>query len=155
MSGTVAPVPAPPLRRNRQFVALWVGQAVSNLGISISSFAYPVLVLGATGSPAQAGLVGSTLAVTTFFLRLPAGVLVDRWNRKTIMVVCDLGRAVVSASLALALALGHFRLVHVLAVAVAEGAFGVLFGPAESATVRRVVAPEQIRDAVARNQSRA
>jgi MFS family permease len=143
------------LHRNREFLALWVGQAVSNLGISISSFAYPLVVLEATGSPTKAGLVGSILAGTAFFLRLPAGVLVDRWNRRAIMIVCDAGRAVNAAAFATTLALGHFYFVQVLLVAVVEATLGVLFGPAESAAVRRVVAPEQIRDAVAQNQSRA
>jgi MFS family permease len=148
-------VTAVALRRNRDFVALWVGQAVSNLGISISSFAYPLVVLVGTGSATKAGLVGSVLTGTTFFLRLPAGALVDRWDRRRIMLACDAGRALASASLAVALALGHFYLSHVLAVAVVEGSLGVLFGPAESAAVRRVVEPEQRREAVARNQSRA
>src|SRR3954467_4651159 len=98
---------ATPLGRNRDFVALWVGQAVSNLGISISSFAYPLIVLAATGSPAKAGLVGSVLAGTTFTLRLPAGALVDRVDRKRLMIVCDAGRALASASLAAALAFGR------------------------------------------------
>jgi len=128
---------------------------VSNLGISISSFAYPLVVLEATGSPVRAGVVGSVLAGTAFVLRLPAGVLVDRWNRRAILVVCDGARAVNAAAFALALALGHFFFAQVLVVAFFEAALGVLFGPAESAAVRRVVRPEQIREAVAQNQSRA
>src|SRR4051812_14115944 len=112
---------ASPLRRNREFVALWIGQTVSALGISISSFAYPLVVLGATGSPAQAGLVGSVLAATTFFLRLPAGALTDRWDRKRIMVACDAGRAVASASLALALAAGRVPPWPVPALALVQG----------------------------------
>jgi MFS family permease len=148
-------VSPPPLHRNRELVALWIGNAVSWLGISISSFAYPLVVLQATGSAAKAGLVGSVLTATTFFLRLPAGALTDRWDRKRIMIACDAGRAAGSASLALALALGHFHLWHVLIVAFLEGSLGTLFGPAESAAVRRVVAPEQRREAVALNTSRA
>jgi MFS family permease len=142
------------LGRNREYVALWVGQAVSNLGISISSFAYPVVVLAATGSPVEAGAVGSVLAATAFFLRLPAGVLVDRWNRRTILIACDLGRAVNALAFGLVLAAGHFYYPQVLLVAFVEAALGVLFGPAESAAVRRVVRPEQVREAVAANQSR-
>jgi len=144
----------PPLRKNREFVALWIGGAVSNLGISISSFAYPLVVLGATGSPGQAGLVGSVLTATTFFLRIPLGALTDRWDRKRIMVACDAGRAAASASLALALGFDGFHLWHVLLVAFVEGSLGTLFGPSESAAVRLVVAPEQRREAVARNASR-
>jgi predicted MFS family arabinose efflux permease len=112
-------------------------------------------VLEATGSPAEAGLVGSVLAGTAFFLRLPAGVLADRWNRRAILLCCDAGRAASAAALAVALALGHFFFVQILLVAVVEAGLGVLFGPAESGAVRRVVAPDQIRDAVARNQSRS
>jgi predicted MFS family arabinose efflux permease len=148
-------VSARPLRRNREFLALWVGEAVSNLGISISSFAYPLVVLEATGSPAKAGLVGTVLAGTAFFLRLPAGVLVDRWNRKAILIACDAGRALNAAGFAAALAWGSFFLPHVLAVAFVEAALGVLFGPAEAAAVRRVVAPDQVREAIARNESRS
>jgi predicted MFS family arabinose efflux permease len=144
-----------PLRQNREFVALWIGNAVSWLGISISSFAYPLVVLQATGSATKAGLVGSVLTATTFFLRLPLGALTDRWDRKRIMIACDAGRAAGSASLALALAFGRFHLWHVLIVAFIEGSLGTLFGPAEAAAVRRVVAPEQRREAVALNQSRA
>src|SRR5581483_952077 len=143
-----------PLRKNRDFAALWIGQAVSHLGISISSFAYPVVVLELTGSAAKAGAVGSVLAGTAFVLRLPAGVAADRWNRRARMVACDLGRAINSAAFAVALALGYFVFAQALAVAFVEAALGVLFGPAESASVRRVVGPERIREAVAQNQSR-
>lgn len=62
-----------PLRRNREFVALWVGQATSALGTSMSTLAYPLLVLTVTDSPGQAGLVASVLAATTFLLRNRAG----------------------------------------------------------------------------------
>jgi MFS family permease len=143
-----------PLRRNRDYTALWIGQAVSNLGISISSFAYPLVVLAATGSPVEAGAVGSVLTATAFFLRLPAGALVDRWNRRAILVACDLGRAANAAAFAIVLATGRFYYPQVLLVAFFEAALGVLFGPAESAAVRRVVAPDQVREAVAANQSR-
>ena len=108
------------LGRNRDYRALWVGQAVSNLGISVSSFAYPLVVLAATGSPLKAGVVGSVLAGTAFVLRIPAGVLVDRWNRRAILVGCDLGRAGNAAAFAIVLAMGHFFYPQVLLVAFNE-----------------------------------
>ena len=144
----------PALRQNRDFVALWIGQAVSHLGISISSFAYPVVALMATGSATKAGAIGSVLAGTAFVLRLPAGLIVDRCNRRALMVVCDLGRALNSAAFALVLALGHFVFAQALAVAFIEAALGVVFGPAESASIRRVVGPGRVGEAVAQNQSR-
>lgn len=144
-----------PLRRNREFVALWVGQAVSTFGIGISSFAYPLVVLAATGSALRAGVVGTVLAGTAFVLRLPAGALVDRLPRKRVLVLCDLGRALNSAAFALVLALGRFWYPHVLLVAFLEAALGVIFGPAETAAVRRVVGSGRVREAVAANASRA
>lgn len=142
------------LRGNRDFVALWVGQAVSNLGISISAFAYPLVVLAATGSALEAGAVGSVLATTSFVLRLPAGAFVDRWDRRRIMIACDAGRIVNAAAFGVAIALNRFHFAHVLVVAFVEAALGVLFGPAEAAAVRRVVQPEQRREAVAANAGR-
>lgn len=125
------------------------------LGTSISSLAYPLVILDATGSAAKAGIVTSTLAATTFVLRLPGGVLVDLWSRRRILLLCDAGRALAVASLALTLALGHLVLAQIVLVAIVEAALGVLFGPSEVAAVRRVVEPGQIRDAIARNQTRS
>lgn len=146
-------VPAP-LSRNRDFRALWTGQTVSALGTSISSLAYPLLVLAVTGSPALAGLVGTVLAAVTFALRIPASAVADRMDRKRLMLVCDAGRCLAVGSLAVAVLLDSVALAHVLLVAVAEAAFGVLFAPAEAVAVRRVVPVEQLGRAVAVNQSR-
>jgi MFS family permease len=146
--------PELPLRRNRDFVALWVGQTASALGTSISSLAYPLLLLAVTGSPALAGAGATVLAATTFLLRIPAGVVADRVDRKRLMLVCDGGRLMAVGSLGLTAAFGEVHLAHVFLVAVVEGALGVLFAPAETVAVRAVVAPSQVRDAVARNQAR-
>lgn len=143
-----------PLRRNREFVALWVGQAVSALGASTSALAYPLLVLVTTGSPALAGLVSAVLAATTFVVRLPAGVVADRVDRRRLMLWCDAGRFLAVGSMAVAVLAGRVSLAHILLVAVVEGTFGALFAPAEAVAVRRVVEPSRVRDAVAANESR-
>lgn len=143
-----------PLRHNRDFRALWIGQTASALGTSISSLAYPLLVLAVTGSAALAGLVGTVLAAVTFVLRIPAGLLTDRVDRKRLMLLCDAGRFVAVGSLAAAVFIDHVSMGHILAVAVVEATLGVLFGPAETVAVRRVVAGDQVRGAIAVNQSR-
>lgn len=135
-------------------MALWVGQAGSALGTSISSLAYPLLLLAVTGSPAIAGAVAAVLAATTFVLRIPAGVVADLLDRRRLMLLCDAGRMVAVGSLGLAIVLDELHLAHVFLVAVVEGALGVLFAPAEQAAVRAVVAPTQLRDAIATNQAR-
>lgn len=71
-----------PLRRNREFMLLWSGQALSSLGSQISLVAYPLLVLAITGSPAKAGIVGFARNLPVAVLALPAGAIADRVNRK-------------------------------------------------------------------------
>src|SRR5580765_6141519 len=81
------------LWRNRDYLLLWSGQAISDIGGAVSELAFPLLVLAVTHSPAQAGFVAALRALPATLFSLFAGVLVDRWNRKLVMLVCDIGRA--------------------------------------------------------------
>ncbi len=82
-----------PFWRNRDYLLLFGGQMVSNVGSEVSLLAFPLLVLFLTGSPAQAGIIGALRGLPYFVLGLPAGALVDRWDRKRVMILCDSGRA--------------------------------------------------------------
>ncbi|WP_437184626.1 MFS transporter [Streptomyces xanthophaeus] len=84
----------PPLRRNRDFAVFWLGQALSVLGGSVSMLALPLLVLDATGSIVQMGLVTVVSAATAIGTGVFAGYVVDRADRRRLMIVCDLARAV-------------------------------------------------------------
>ena len=57
------------LWRNRSYMLLWSGQAVSTIGTEISTVAFPLLVLFVTNSPAQAGLMGAVRALPYLFFR--------------------------------------------------------------------------------------
>src|SRR2546430_489734 len=63
-----------PLRRNRDFVLLQIGQALSTVGSEASGIAYTLLVLALTGSPAKAGLAGFARLVPLALFARPAGV---------------------------------------------------------------------------------
>jgi MFS family permease len=142
------------LLRNREFMLLWSGQAVSELGTRTAWIAYPLLVLAITASPAQAGIVGFANRLPFLLFSLPAGAIVDRWDRKRIMLACDAGRAIGVGSVAGALAVGHITLAHVVIVAFVEGILTVFVGPAEFAAVRRIVPRAQIPAAIAQNEAR-
>ncbi|MFX4293412.1 MFS transporter [Streptomyces bohaiensis] len=144
-----------PLRRNRDFMLLWGGSAVALVGSTASTVAYPLLILAVTGSAADAGLVGFVTLLPALLFQLPAGVLVDRWNRKRVMVWCDALRALGAASIVLALALGELRLAHVMVVGFVEGTLTVLNGLASTAAVPNVVHRSQLSLALARNESRS
>jgi MFS family permease len=143
-----------PLRHNRDFMLLWVGQAVSELGSRTAWIAYPLLVLALTGSPAKAGIVGSASRFPYVLFSLPAGALVDRWNRRRVMLICDAGRAAGVGSIAAVLATGHIAFIHILAVAFAEGTMTVFTGPAEFGAIRWIVPRERVAAAIAQNEGR-
>ena len=144
-----AQTPRAPLWRNREFVLLEGGQSISDAGTQVSDLAFPLLVLALTGSPAQAGLVGTLRAAPYFLLALPAGALVDRWNRRTVMLVCDSGRALCLGAIALAAAMNALSLPLIYAVALGEGMLGVIYSLASIACLPRIVPKRQLPQAYA------
>ncbi|GIJ70083.1 MFS transporter [Virgisporangium ochraceum] len=142
------------LWRNRDFMLLWSGQVVSTLGTRISGIAYPLLVLALTGSPAQAGLVGFAQGLPFLVWFLPAGALVDRWPRKRVMLVADLGRGLALGTVAAAVLVDRITVAHLLLVAFVEGTLYVFFLLAEGAALPHVVPRPQLSTAIAQNQAR-
>jgi MFS family permease len=143
-----------PLRRNREFLLLWSGQAISQLGSQVSLVAFPLLVLAVTGSPAKAGLVAFARNVPIAALALPAGLLADRVNRRRLMVATDGVRALAMTSIPIAAVAGRVPYALILVLAAIDGTGYVLTAVAERGALRQLVAPEQLGEAVARNESR-
>jgi predicted MFS family arabinose efflux permease len=126
---------------------------VSTLGSHTAGIVYPLLVLALTGSPEIVGWV-SALRITPFVLLcLPVGAMIDRWDRRRVMLWCDLGRGLVVGSLPLAMLLGPPSLSHIVVVAVVEGTLMVFYNLAEVAALPRVVARPHLPQASAINQA--
>jgi MFS family permease len=142
----------PSLLRNRDFMLLWSGFAVSTLGTSFSNLAMPILALAITGSPAQAGLIGAAKLAPYLIFSLPAGALLDRWNRKTVMVYCDFLRFFVLASIPIAFAFGWLTIIQLAIVAFCEGIGHVFFSVAQLAALPRVTPGKQLAQANALNE---
>jgi MFS family permease len=143
-----------PLRRNRDFVLLQVGQALSVLGSTSTYVAYPLLVLALTHSPAKAGAVGFANVLPYALFALLAGVVADRIDRKRLMIAMDVVRAAAMASIVAALAAGVLTFWQVAAVAFVEGSAFVFFNIAEVGALRSVVPGWQLPEAAAVEQSR-
>jgi MFS family permease len=138
-----------PLWRNRDYMLLWSGQMISAVGTRVSMLAFPLFVLAITHSPAQAGLIGAARGLPYALLILPAGALVDRWNRKRVMILCDIGRAIALGSIPFALILGRLTIAQLFVVALVEGTLFTFFGLAETACLPQVVSKEQLPTAAA------
>lgn len=136
--------------RNLDYMLLWGGQTVSNIGTGVSTIAYPLLVLAVTGSPAQAGFISAARSLVYVILVMPAGALVDRWDRKLAMISCDILRGVSLVSIAVAAALGHLTLEQLYITSVIEAAAGTFFNIAEVSCLPQVVAREQLPAAMGR-----
>jgi MFS family permease len=147
-------VPASPLRRNRDFVLLQVGQALSTIGSSSSAIAYPLLVLSITHSAPKAGLVGFARMVPYGLFGLLAGVASDRFDRRRLMLLADTIRALALGSIVLALALDRLSFAQIAVVAFLEGAMFAVFNVAEMGALRSVVPLRQLPAAAAAEQAR-
>ncbi len=137
------------LWRNRDFLLLWAGQAISSIGTQISGFALPLLVLALTNSPAQAGLLTALQRVPYLLFSLPVGVLIDRWNRKRVMLLANALRCAVYALVPSAFFLDHLTLPLLAVVAVLSGAAFVFFDLADNSAFPRIVTPAQLPNAAA------
>jgi predicted MFS family arabinose efflux permease len=144
--------PAKSLWRNRDYLLLWSGQALSDIGGAVSELAFPLLVLAVTHSPAQAGFVAALRALPATLFSLFAGVLVDRWDRKRVMLVCDTGRALSLASIPIAFAFGHLTIIQLYITAFVEGTLMIVFMLAKTAAMSQVVTPVQLTTAIAQEE---
>jgi MFS family permease len=146
--------PVTGLRGNRDFLLLWSGAGTSFLGSRVSAFAYPLIVLWATGSAPMAGLVAFAAQLPYLVVQLPAGIVVDRFDRRGLMILCDVGRALAVGSIPIAMLFGGLGLGQLAVVAFVEGSLTVVYRIAERAALRSVVEEAQLTLATSRNEAR-
>jgi len=143
-----------PLRHNRDFVLLQVGQLFSSFGSNMSRIAYPLLALAVTGSAADAGYVSAVLFAPMLVLNLVAGVAADRFERRRLMIVSDVVAAAALGILAAAVIAHSAHLWLILLVAGVDSAAGVFFRAGQSGAFRAVVPLPQIAAAASVVQAR-
>jgi predicted MFS family arabinose efflux permease len=135
---------AVPLRRNREFMLLQLGQLLSNVGTQSTAIAYPLLVLAITGSAAKAGVVAFARTIPLALFALPAGLAADHWSRKRLMIAADGVRVFAIGGLAAAILLDQVAFWAVALAAFVEGSGAALFSAAQAGALRAVVPPRQL-----------
>ena len=137
----------------RAFFRLWVAQVVSAIGDWLGLFATIALAdqLAPEGSKSTAiALVLATRVAPGFFLATAVGVIVDRLNRKTVMVACDVGRALVLVSLPFV-----DTLIGLVVASVLLELLTMMWQPAKEATVPNLVPREKLTAANSLNVTAA
>jgi len=129
---------------NRHFALLLSGRLISSFGDSLRYIGLLWLVKSVTGSTAAMGIVFIWGLVPYLLFGLMAGVLVDRFNRKRIMIWTDILRALLSFSIPVLFRAGHAHLWPLCAISFAMSGLSTFFGPTMSASVPNVVAPEDL-----------
>jgi MFS family permease len=133
-----------PLARNRDFKVVLVGQGVSSFGDAITNTALPLLVLALTGSGFAMGIVGALSTLPDLLIGLPAGAYADRWDRRRMMFVADLGRAVITVAVPLTYWLGGPTMAIILLITFPLNVLRVLWLAAYTAAVPGLVGRPQI-----------
>src|SRR5439155_13751531 len=123
------------------------------LGSTATSIVFPLLILALTDSPAAAGVASALRAAPYLIFSLPVGALIDRWDRKRVMINCDVGRAIAVLTVPVALWLDALTIWQIYVVAFIEGTLFVFFNIAEVAALPRVVPKAQLPSATAQNQA--
>lgn len=126
--------------RIRDYRLLVSGQAISDIGDGITFLLLLLVINELTGSTSMLALMAIAEAVPQFTVGLMAGVYVDRWNRRTVMLASDLLRAVMVMAFALVSVVGFVPLLYVLGFA--QSSISTFFRPARGALLARIVPAE-------------
>jgi DHA3 family macrolide efflux protein-like MFS transporter len=127
----------------RGFTIVWIGQVVSLLGSGMTWFALTIWAWELTGQATALALVAFFHFGPTILLSPIAGALVDRWDRKLVMMLSDLAAGLMSVVVLALYATGNLEVWHLYLTGAFAGAFEAFQFPAYSAAVTTMVPKEQ------------
>lgn len=143
MTATALPAQPSPFAvlRKRAFVFLWSAQLVSTIGDSLTSLAAGIIVYRLTGSVLNVGLMLMATAVPTLIFGLIAGVVVDRFDRKRIMIAADLTRLVIVASIPF---LVNVHIAWLYVMVMLSASVTQFFSPANESVLPEIASEEEL-----------
>ena len=140
VSGTASPSPFA-VFRNRNFSLLWTGQLVETIGNSLTSIAASIYVYRQTGSALSVGLMLMATAAPSLLVGLFAGVFVDRYDRRKIMIAADILRAILVALIPVLVPLS---VVWLYVIVMLVSAISQFFDPAHESILPEVASDEEL-----------
>lgn len=131
------------LTRMRGFTVVWIGQIVSLLGTNMTGFALSIWAYDITGSATALALVQFFYITPLIIISPIAGALVDRSNRKLMMMLSDLASGIATTAIFLLYIAGGLQIWHLYVAAVIQGTFQTFQWPAYSAAISTMLPKEQ------------
>jgi MFS transporter len=132
----------------RAFLTVWAGQLVSALGSGLTSFGVAVVVFQRTGSAAQFGLLMFAWTFPALLLAPVAGTLVDRWDRRRVLIAADTGSALLTLATGALVLMGHFEVWYLFVTSAVASVISSFQEPAFGAAVAALVPRHQYGRAV-------
>jgi MFS family permease len=148
-----SPTNAPTRGLGGDFWKFWVGQAISNLGSSFTLFALPLLVYQLTGSALNLGLMTAVEFLPYVLFGLVLGAWADRVDRKHMMILTDVARAAIIASIPLLAGLDLLLVWWIYAVGFISSTLKICFDAGEFAAVPSLVGKDGLIKANGRIQA--
>ena len=123
---------------------MWFGHLISHAGDAVFMIALPWLMLDITGSKSLTSLVSMSAYLPAVLFGLFAGVVVDRYNRKWIMIYSDILRALLVAVIPLSLIYGFISPLLIGAITFSLSTFSAFFYPARDSLIPHIVTAEEL-----------
>ena len=125
------------------FTIIWMGQFASLLGSAMTNFALTIWAWETTGTATALAMTGLAFVLPNILVYPIAGALVDRWNRKLVMMLSDLAAGIGTIAIFLLYSAGILQIWHLYIIFTFMGLFGSFQFPAYSAAVSTMVDKEQ------------
>lgn len=127
--------------RNRSFTLMWTGQLVETMGVALTSLASAILVFRLTNSAMNVGFMLMASVAPSLFIGLFAGVLVDRYDRKKIMIITNLVRTVLVLLIPFII---QYNIIWLYVIVLLSSAVTQFFDPAHESVLPEVAAEEDL-----------
>ncbi|MEA5506599.1 MFS transporter [Halotia wernerae UHCC 0503] len=121
------------------FILIWLGQIASLTGSGLTNFALGVWVFQRTGSVTQFALISLFATIPRVIISPLAGALVDRWQRRWVMIIADSGAGISTLLLFLLLATNNLEIWHIYLVTIVSASFSAFQWPAYNAAITLIV----------------
>lgn len=132
---------------NKNFTFYLIGIAFSNIGSAFTTFVFPLMILKLTGSAFQVGIVSALSFIPYAILGLPAGALIDRLNKKTIMKCADIIRLISYLSIPVLSFYNMLSIFQIYVVAIISGIGLVFHSISEVSKIPSIVKEEDLASA--------
>lgn len=128
----------------RKFIILWTGQLFSQLGTALTTFSLGIWIYQHTGSVSKFAAVSISWTAALIFMSPFAGTIVDRWDRRTLLIFSELAGAARVLFFLLLLSLGKLSLLALCIATAAIGVTGAIGGAAFLASMSMILPKEKL-----------